>query len=161
VVIGGLFRDSVVTSKDQVPVFGNLPIVGALFRGTKDTVRREEVIIILTPHIIDEASETQPEKRIEDIRRKRDAAKDSLQLIDRARLAEDAYARAARHYLEGDTEKALFHLKIALVLRPTYLEALRLRERMIAETDPEQFQRLDSIAEEKVNQQEAEIWLRR
>ena len=114
VVIGGLFRDSVITSKDQVPLLGDLPIVGVLFRGTTDTVTREEVIIILTPHIIDEPAETRPEERIDDIRRKREGAKDSLQGIDRAKLAEDAYARAAKYYLEGDVEKAVFNLKLSL-----------------------------------------------
>ena len=156
IVIGGLFRDNVVTSKNQVPVLGNLPLVGVLFRGTRDTVTREEVIIILTPHIIGESAETHPEERADDIRLKREAVKDSLQIIDRAKLAEDAYARAAKYYLEGDVEKALFNVKLALTMRPTYLEALRLRERIIAETDPEEFQRIDSIATEKVGEQEEE-----
>jgi len=161
VVIGGLFRDSVVTSKSQVPVFGSLPVVGALFRGKKDTVNREEVVIILTPHIIEEPSQTHPEKRLEDLRLKREAAKDNLSLMDAARIAEEAYAKAAKCYLEGDTEKALFHLKISLLARPTYLEALRLRERIIAETEAEQFKRLDSIATQEVSKQEAEGWSRR
>jgi type IV pilus assembly protein PilQ len=161
VVIGGLFRDSVVTSKNQVPVLGDLPLVGVLFRGKKDTTNREEVIVILTPHIIADASQTHPDQRLEDIRLKRDGAKHSLEAIDSARIAEDAYARATKHYLEGDMGKALFNLRIALFARPTYLEALRLRERIIAETDPEEFKRLDSIAAQEVGKQDAEGWTRR
>ncbi|MCX5645062.1 MAG: hypothetical protein NTZ17_10325 [Phycisphaerae bacterium] len=161
VVIGGLFRDSVTTTKAQVPLLGDLPLVGMLFRSKKDTVGREEVIIILTPHIIDELSQAHGDKRLEDIRLKREAAKDSLSALDTAKQAEDAYARAAKCYLEGDTQKALFNLRIALMLRPTYLEALRLRERIIVETDPEQFKRLDSTAVQEIDKQEAEGWLRR
>jgi len=161
VVIGGLFRDSVTTSKSQVPLLGNLPIVGVAFRGTKDTVKREEVIIILTPHIIDEPGEVRGDDRADDIRRKRQATVDSLDGLDRAKWAEDAYARAARYYLEGDIEKAVFNVKLALLMRPTYLEALRLRERIIAETDPEQFRRLDSVVVEEVDAQQAENWQRR
>ncbi len=161
VVIGGLFRDSVVTSKSQVPVFGDLPLVGVLFRGKKDTTSREEVVVILTPHIIQDPSQTHADQRLEDMRLKRDAARHSLEAIDSARIAEDAYARATKCYLEGDMDKALFHLKIALYARPTYLEALRLRERIIAETDPEEFKRLDSIAEREVGKQDAEGWTRR
>jgi len=161
VVIGGLFRDSVVTSKSQVPVLGDLPLVGALFRGKKDTTSREEVIIILTPHIVTEPSQTHPEERLADIRMKRESAKNGLEAIDSAKIAEEAYAKAAKCYLEGDTEKALFYLRISLLARPTYLEALRLRERIIAETDPEQFKRLDSIAEQEVGKQGAESWSRR
>jgi len=40
--------------------------------------------------------------------------------------------------------------------RPTYLEALRLRERIIAETDPEQLKKIDSIVSEEVGKQDAE-----
>jgi len=161
VVIGGLFRDNVVTSKTQVPVLGNIPIVGALFRGKTDTVGREEVIIILTPHIINEPGEVRGDDRASDIRRKREATIDSLDGIDAAKWAEDAYARAAKYYLEGDLEKAVYNLKLALMVRPTYLEALRLRERIIAETDPEQFRRLDSVAIQELDQQQAGKWSRR
>jgi type II secretory pathway component GspD/PulD (secretin) len=160
VVIGGLFRDKIDTSKDQVPVLGNLPILGVLFRRTKDTVSREEVIVMLTPHIITDAAQTDPEGRMNDVRVKREAAKKSLQCGDQARLAEDAYARAAKDYLEGNTAGALFNVRFALMLRPTYLEALRLRERIAAETDPEQFKRMESIAVEKLDEQEAPNWRR-
>jgi len=161
VVIGGLFRDVVTTSKSQVPLLGSLPLLGAAFRGTEDKVSREEVIILLTPHIIEEPSETGGGDRAEDVRMKMDAAKHGLQAIDRARLAEDAYARAARYYLEGDIDSAVYNVKVSLMMRPTYLEARRLQERIIAETDPEQLKRIDSIVEQAIEQQEAANWQRR
>ncbi|MBP7049541.1 MAG: hypothetical protein KBE65_00845 [Phycisphaerae bacterium] len=156
VIIGGLFRTNTITTKTQVPLLGNLPIVGALFRGTNDSQEREEVFVILTPHIIDEPAEASGDAAKKDARRVSQGATDGLLGIDNIRLADDAYARASRYYLEGDVEKAMFNLKIALTLRPTYLEALRLRERIIAETDPEQFRRLDSIATEQVEKLQAE-----
>ena len=82
VVIGGLFRDKVVASKSQVPVLGNLPILGVLFRGTKDTVSREEVVVMLTPHIIDDPAQTDAKDRMDDVRLKREGAKQSLLGID-------------------------------------------------------------------------------
>jgi len=160
VVIGGLFRDKVDATKDQVPLLGNLPILGVLFRGTKDTVSREEVVVMLTPHIVNDVTRGDAKDRMDDVRMKREAAKDSLQGMDRARLAEDAYARAAKYYLEGDAQKALFNVKFALQMRPTYLEALRLRERIVAETDPEELKRMDSVVIEKVDEQEAPNWRR-
>ncbi len=161
IILGGLFRDVTTANRSQVPVLGNLPVLGALFRGTVDTVLREEVIIMLTPHIIVEASETDPDKRVDDVRLKREAASDNLQMGDRARIAEEAYASAAKNYLEGDVGRALTHLKIALMMRPTYLEALRLRERIIAETDPEQLKKLDSVVRAEIDEQEAGNWVRR
>jgi Flp pilus assembly secretin CpaC len=160
VVIGGLFRDTVTTSKSQVPVLGNVPVVGALFRGTTDRVERQEVIVILTPHIIDEPAEAGGADRAEDIRRKLEGAKKGAQFFGRARLAEDAYARAAKFYLEGDVDSALFHVKMALIMRPTYLEARRLYERIVAETDPEELKRIDSIVNQALDQQEANNWQR-
>lgn len=161
VIIGGLFRDAVVTSRSQVPVLGNLPLIGAAFRGVKDTVSREEVIIMLTPHIIEEPSETGGEDRADDIRMKVDGARRGLQAIDRARIAEDAYARAAKYYLEGDLDSAVYNVRTALMMRPTYLEARRLHERIIAENDPEELKRIDSIVEQAIEQQEANNWRRR
>jgi hypothetical protein len=84
-----------------------------------------------------------------------------LQAIDRAKIAEDAYARAARYYLEGDIDSAVYNLKVALMMRPTYLEARRLQERIIAETNPEELKRIDSIVEQAIDQQSAANWQRR
>src|SRR5690606_34789944 len=52
IVIGGLFREESTTSKGQVPFLGNLPLAGPLFRRQRDRSVREEVIILLTPHIV-------------------------------------------------------------------------------------------------------------
>ena len=160
VVIGGLFRDVITTSREQVPLLGNLPLIGAAFRGTTDSSSREEVIILLTPHIIEEPSEVGGADRADDIRMKVEGAKKNLQAIDRARIAEDAYARAAKYYLEGDIDSAVYNVKVALMMRPTYLEARRLQERIIAETDPEELKRIDSIVKQAIDQQEAKNWQR-
>jgi len=134
IVIGGLFRNVITTTRNQVPLLGDLPIVGGLFRGTSDTAQREEVIILLTTRIIDHPSETEGHESAEDVRRKTEGAKDELQSISRARMAEEAYAQAAKCYIEGDIEGARKQLTISLKLRPAYLEALRLKERIDAET---------------------------
>lgn len=160
VVIGGLFRDSVITSRSQVPVLGSLPLLGTVFRGTRDEVTREEVIIMLTPHIVNDPSETRGEDRADDIRMKMEGARQAMQPFDRGKLAENAYARAARFYLEGDIDSAMFHVKVALMMRPSYLEARRLHERMVAETDPAELQRIDSIVKQAIDQQEANNWQR-
>jgi type IV pilus assembly protein PilQ len=161
IVIGGLFRDVVTTTRSQVPIVGDLPLVGALFRSTNDSNRREEVIVMLTCRIVKEAEDTEGIERAEDIKRKRFGAKDELQWISRARLAEDAYARAAKCYLEGDAESAMKELKNALTLRPNYLEAIRLKERIIAESSPADAKKLERIMLEEIDQHEASNWQRR
>lgn len=158
IVIGGLFRDTVTTGKTQIPLLGDLPIVGVLFRGTADQSKREEVVVLLTPHIIEEPAETEGQARADDIGRKRVSAKDEMFGIGRAKLAEDCYAKAARYYTEGDNESAMKELGIALWLRPTFLEAIRLKERILAETSPDEAEKLERIVLETIDRQAAPKW---
>ncbi|HEX2872274.1 MAG TPA: type II secretion system secretin GspD [Polyangiaceae bacterium] len=52
VVLGGLMQDIYTTSRDKVPVLGDLPILGALFRTTKTLKKKTNLLLILTPHVI-------------------------------------------------------------------------------------------------------------
>ena len=52
VVIGGLMRDAVVRSKQKVPMLGDLPVLGFLFRHSTTQVRKTNLLLILTPHVI-------------------------------------------------------------------------------------------------------------
>ena len=161
IVIGGLFRDVVTTGRSQVPLLGDLPLVGGLFRGTNDRTERQEVIVLLTPHIIAEPSETQGEARMADISRKRSGAKEGLQWIDRARLAEDRYAKAVSLYGQNDSISAMKELNSALNLRPTYLEAIRLKERIISESSPEEAKKLERIMLEDIDRENTSKWQRK
>jgi len=161
IVIGGLFRDVVTTVRNQVPLLGDIPLVGALFRGTSDTTTRQEVIVLLTPHIVNEPADTEGKARADDIRRKRFGAKDAIQDIDRSKMAETHYANAARFYIEGDNESAMEEVGLALKLRPTYLEALRLKERIISQTDPDEVKMMERIMLESIDREAAPNWQRR
>jgi general secretion pathway protein D len=57
VVIGGLMQDAYITSRDKVPVLGDLPILGALFRTTTTTKKKSNLLLILTPHVIRDQSD--------------------------------------------------------------------------------------------------------
>jgi type IV pilus assembly protein PilQ len=161
IVIGGLFRDVIVTSRSQIPLLGDLPLIGAFFRKTTDSMQRQEVIVLLTPHIIDEPRETQSDARADDIRRKRFGAKNELQWLGRARLAEDRYIMAAKYYIEGKTEQAMDTLNYVLEIRPSYLEAIRLKERIIAETRPDELDCIERILLGDVEREDSEKWQRR
>lgn len=161
IVIGGLFRDVVVTSRSQIPLLGDLPLIGGLFRSTSDQTTRQEVIVLLTPHIIDEAYDTQSKARIDDVRRKRFGAKEELQWLGKARLVEDRYAQAARYYIEGDTDAAMKELNYVLELRPSYLEAIRLKERIIAEIRPDELDSIERILLGDIEHEDTAKWQRR
>jgi type IV pilus assembly protein PilQ len=161
VVIGGLFQDTIDTRKSQVPLLGDLPIAGAIFRGTADQSVRKEVIVLLTPHTIEEPSETEGQARMDDIHNKRFGAKEELQWVGRARLVEDNYAKAVEYYLEGNNEAALNKLNWILEMRPTYLEALRLKERIIRETVPDGAATMERVMLDVIEKEESSKWLRR
>jgi general secretion pathway protein D len=52
VVIGGLMRDTITKSATKIPVLGDLPVLGFLFRSTKNKKDKTNLLLILTPYII-------------------------------------------------------------------------------------------------------------
>jgi len=50
-VMGGLRRQQRVRQASQIPLLGDLPIVGALFRSTNDEVVNAELVVLLSPHV--------------------------------------------------------------------------------------------------------------
>jgi general secretion pathway protein D len=52
VVIGGLVRNRTARSETKVPILGDIPLVGALFRTRSDRVEKSNLVLVLTPHII-------------------------------------------------------------------------------------------------------------
>lgn len=155
VVIGGLFRDVVTASRWQIPLVGDIPLIGGLFRGTSDLTQREEVIVMLTPHIIEEPEETAGDEAQADIERKKEGVRKGLQWIGRRRLAEDRYEKAVRLYKQGYCNEALAELDTVLNLRPTYLEALRLKERIIRETAPDDTAMIERIMLDVIEREES------
>jgi type II secretory pathway component GspD/PulD (secretin) len=147
IVIGGLFRDVITTTREQVPLLGDLPLIGRLFRQTYQKNGREEVMILLAPHIVRGPDETEGKATAADIELKELGSKDSLDPISRARIAEHCYAIARKCYAEGDAESAMRELSIALRLRPTYLDARRLQERIIADMPPDEVEKSEAIKE--------------
>jgi type IV pilus assembly protein PilQ len=160
IVIGGLFRDVVTTTHKQVPILGDIPIIGELFKGTEDSNRREEVIVLLTPHIIDDPAQTNGDKRAEDIALKRIGAREGISWLSAGRLAEDRYAKAVGLYTAGDTAAALCELNSVLNIRPTYLEALRLRDRILTESGDNQAGTIERIMLDAISREDSENWIR-
>ncbi len=52
VALGGLIRDSNNNSVTGLPVLSEIPILGNLFKTTSDSVRRTELLVLLTPRVI-------------------------------------------------------------------------------------------------------------
>lgn len=56
VVIGGIFTDEETEDVAKVPLFGDIPIVGNLFKNKAKSSRKQELLIFITPRSITEGS---------------------------------------------------------------------------------------------------------
>ena len=54
IVLGGVFREEVSTTVSKTPVLGDLPYVGNLFKRTTNEETKTELLIFITPSIINE-----------------------------------------------------------------------------------------------------------
>ena len=52
IVIGGLIQDSTATNERKVPLLGDIPAIGMLFRGKFKSKDKKELVIFLTPRIV-------------------------------------------------------------------------------------------------------------
>jgi type II secretion system protein D len=52
VVIGGLISDRFERIDQKIPLLGDIPILGALFRQFRENASKTELLIVLTPHVV-------------------------------------------------------------------------------------------------------------
>ena len=56
VVIGGIFVQTERNDEQKVPLLGDIPIMGHLFKNTAKTLNKSELLIFLTPRVVSEKS---------------------------------------------------------------------------------------------------------
>lgn len=54
-IVSGIIRDEERVTANKIPILGDLPIIGSLFRSTNKTNQRAELIVLLTPQILDDS----------------------------------------------------------------------------------------------------------
>ena len=75
VVIGGLIQDKVDNSDSGIPFFKNIPILGYLFGGKKKSKEKVELVIAITPKVVEDSNAAQVVtteflRRVENIKEK-------------------------------------------------------------------------------------------
>ncbi len=55
VVIGGIYEEEESTGVDQVPVLGDIPVLGHLFKTQSKVSNRKELLVFITPRIVSDA----------------------------------------------------------------------------------------------------------
>ena len=56
-ILSGIIQDQERVAVTKVPILGDIPLLGSLFRNTDKSNERAEVIVLLTPEIIDEQAD--------------------------------------------------------------------------------------------------------
>jgi type IV pilus assembly protein PilQ len=52
IVLGGIFQQTTNKNKSQVPLLGDLPVVGRLFKNSQEEIEKRELLIFVTPKIL-------------------------------------------------------------------------------------------------------------
>lgn len=161
IVLGGLFQEKTTLGRSQVPVLGDLPFIGSLFRSTNDNSERVELIVLLTPHIINEPEQADGADRLADAQRLAYEARQNLSWLHRAKLDEDRYARAVKLYQDGDLDGAMAELNSPFNIQRNYLDETRLRERIIRQQQPADVNKIERIMLGNLEKEESGKWYRR
>jgi type IV pilus assembly protein PilQ len=62
-VMGGLTQTSVTINKTGIPILMDLPLIGRLFGVTQRSETKRDLLILITPHIVDEGDMTMEPRR--------------------------------------------------------------------------------------------------
>jgi len=57
VILGGIMKEERRTIDRQIPLLGDLPLVGMLFRSSQSLIQRQELLLILTPRVVTKLEE--------------------------------------------------------------------------------------------------------
>lgn len=126
VILGGLMRENLRSTTTQVPLMGSLPGVGPLFRNKTENVERTEILVLLTPRIVNDgqtaaegAMYTQDTKNMETAKFHR------MSPIGKAHLARDYTDRARTAMKNNNRTLAQRYAKLAVHYDPLNRDAVR------------------------------------
>ena len=57
--LGGLIQNQKTVTKNQVPLLGDIPVIGSAFKDKDDLINKTELIIIITPRVVRNLNEAQ------------------------------------------------------------------------------------------------------
>ena len=67
VVIGGLMRDNIQVTQSKIPLLGDIPLLGWLFKTQTRRLEKTNLLIFLTPHLVHDSKDLEPikERKVE------------------------------------------------------------------------------------------------
>ena len=79
IVISGLVAGNLSKQTQKVPFLGDIPVLGKLFSSTENRIDESEVLIMVTPRIVDAQDETN-QKLVERVRGEVKSIRDDMEI---------------------------------------------------------------------------------
>jgi type II secretory pathway component GspD/PulD (secretin) len=131
VVIGGLIEEQVTESQERIPFLGSLPVVGAAFRNKNEQTERRELIILITPRIVQEShAVAEADAAKYENERRAQHFQDELAPANRRNLTRNHYNKALLYYERGELGRARQHIREAARQNKHDRQVLRLQEQI-------------------------------
>ena len=141
VMIGGILQETETDSLSKVPFLGDIPILGWAFRSTSTSIRKTNLMVILTPHIVRDPGDLN-RLTVEHRERFRDSSTESLDLTEEEATARSR-ALAAGLHLPRDSNPVRRQLEIHERRYP--VESLPTMRRRGSERERERMQEIEQL----------------
>ena len=139
VIIGGLIREDLQTDIDQIPILGNMPVLGALFRQTTGKVDRQEILVLITPRLIDEPTLSHEGAKLgNEFLRRQSVVFDKMSPISRRHHGLQYLRKAKAAWAAGDDKVALKYANLSIEHDPLNRETISLRDEVAAVAAPDE-----------------------
>jgi general secretion pathway protein D len=56
IVLGGMVDERIEDTVEKIPILGDIPLLGALFRSTKKIRAKSNLLVVITPHLIEDSA---------------------------------------------------------------------------------------------------------
>jgi type II secretory pathway component GspD/PulD (secretin) len=64
VIISGLIREDQIRTVSKIPLLGDIPVLGQLFRHTSDRAQRTNLLVFVTPHIVTDMQDAHRQREV-------------------------------------------------------------------------------------------------
>jgi len=133
VVIGGLIREDLTTTTNQIPLLGSLPWLGPAFRQKTETIDRNEIIVLITPRIVSEPFMCQEGQKLgNDYTQRQNIYFDKMSPLGRRNIGQHHLRMARAAYHAGNYAVAMKQINLAIHYDPQNVESTSLRNDILA-----------------------------
>jgi type II secretory pathway component GspD/PulD (secretin) len=122
IIIGGLKKITRTNESEQVPILGSIPLFGIFFKSKKDEWIKNELVILLTPHIVsgDKSIEMELMEKEEALWHRE--ALDEIERLKRERGTDKAEAAKPKELKEEQAKAQALQPEVSVPVRPAAWE---------------------------------------